>query len=74
MKSLHTHNTWAGKLLFADPLLGINVIGNIYFIDFFLGGEFSTYGLQVFNFSSTLCLKIDFNKYFSQERMSYTYS
>jgi len=50
MKSLHTHNTWAGKLLLADLLLGINVIGNIYFIDFFLGGEFSTYGLQVASF------------------------
>jgi hypothetical protein len=26
------------------------VIGNIYFVDVFLGGEFSTYGIRVLNF------------------------
>ena len=26
------------------------VIGNIYFVDVFLGGEFSTYGIRVMNF------------------------
>ena len=64
MKSLHTHNTWAGKLLLADLLLGINVIGNIYFIDFFLGGEFSTYGLQVFKFFIHFILKGRVHKIF----------
>lgn len=29
----------------------INVIGNIYLIDWFLGGEFLTYGLKVLEFS-----------------------
>lgn len=28
----------------------VNVVGNIYFIDFFLGGEFSTYGTKVIDF------------------------
>ena len=28
----------------------INVIANAYFIDVFLGGEFSTYGLEVLKF------------------------
>merc|ERR1711997_1423616 len=29
----------------------INVVGQIYFIDFFLGGEFLTYGTDVFHFT-----------------------
>ncbi len=29
----------------------MNVIGQIYFIDFFLGYEFRTYGLDVINYS-----------------------
>ena len=29
----------------------INVVGQIFFIDFFLGYEFQTYGLDVVNFS-----------------------
>merc|ERR1712156_1196111 len=29
----------------------INVIGQIYFIDFFLNGEFGTYGLDVLNYT-----------------------
>jgi len=47
VKSLNTHNIWALKLYLADLLLLVNVIFNIYFIDFFLDGEFSTYGFQV---------------------------
>ena len=48
VRSLNTHTGWAVKLYLADILLFINVIGNIYFIDTFLGGEFSSYGLQVY--------------------------
>jgi hypothetical protein len=45
--SLHSHNCWALKMLFVDFLNLINVVFNIYFVDLFLGGEFSTYGMNV---------------------------
>lgn len=47
---MNTHNAWAIKLYLADVILFANVVGNIFFIDMFLGGEFSTYGLQVASF------------------------
>jgi len=48
VESMNTHNFWALKMLFIEFLNLLNVIGNIYFVDVFLGGEFSTYGTQVF--------------------------
>ena len=47
VQSLNTHNFWALKMLFIEFLNLLNVIGNIYLVDAFLGGEFSTYGLDV---------------------------
>ena len=44
------HNFWAIKLIIVDIFYLINVLGNIYFIDAFLQGEFTTYGLDVLNF------------------------
>ena len=40
VESLHTHNFWAMKMLFIEFINLINAIGQIYFIDVFLGGEF----------------------------------
>ena len=48
--TLNTHTFWAMKMLFVDFLNLINVVGNIYFLDAFLGGEFSTYGVKVLKF------------------------
>ena len=60
--NLHTHNIWTIKMFIAEIMYFLNVLGNIYFIDVFLGmgrneicsllshflgGEFRTYGLQV---------------------------
>jgi len=45
--NLNTHNIWAAKLVIAESIYFLNVLGNIYFMDIFLGGEFRTYGLQV---------------------------
>jgi len=45
--NLHTHNIWAIKMFIAEIMYFLNVLGNIYFMDVFLGGEFRTYGLQV---------------------------
>jgi len=45
-----THNMYAFKYLFCDLLNVVNVIGQIYFINFFLGGVFMTYGTEVIDF------------------------
>jgi len=43
----HNHNFYALKFFFCEFLNFINVAGQIWFMDFFLGGEFSTYGTDV---------------------------
>ena len=48
--SINTHNTWAVKLQLVEVLNLANAVFNIYFIDLFLGHEFSTYGVDVVNF------------------------
>lgn len=48
--SLNTHNIWALKLLLTEMFNLAVVLGNMYFVDVFLGGEFSTYGLKVVDF------------------------
>jgi len=50
VESLHTHNFWAMKMLFIEFINLINAIGQIYFINVFLGGEFSTYGVSALGF------------------------
>ena len=35
------------KMLVIELLNLINVVGNIFFLDAFLGGEFSAYGIEV---------------------------
>ena len=47
LKNVNTHNVWAARMIVCEILAFLNVLANIYFIDLFLGGEFSTYGLQV---------------------------
>jgi len=48
VESLNIHNFWALKMFFIEFLNHLNVIGNNYFVDIFLGGEFSfsTYRTQ----------------------------
>lgn len=46
-----THSTYALRFFACELLNFINVIGQIYFIDFFLNGEFGTYGLDVLNYT-----------------------
>lgn len=45
-----THNSYAVKYIFCDLLNFVNVIGQIYFVNFFLGGVFMTYGTEVIDF------------------------
>ena len=43
----HNHNSYTFRFFFCELLNFINVVGQIYFMDFFLGGEFTTYGSDV---------------------------
>jgi len=45
--NLNSHNVWAVKMFICQIFSFANVVFNIFFIDIFLGGEFSTYGLAV---------------------------
>jgi len=46
-----THVKYAMTFFAMETVNFINVVGQIYFIDFFLGGEFLTYGTDVFHFT-----------------------
>lgn len=46
-----THGTYALRFFACEVLNFVNVIGQIFFIDTFLNGEFSTYGMRVFEYS-----------------------
>ncbi|XP_015184198.1 PREDICTED: innexin inx3 [Polistes dominula] len=50
--TLHLHNSYATGYFFCELLNFINVIGNMFFIDTFLGGAFLTYGTEVISFSN----------------------
>ena len=43
----HNHDSYTFRFFFCELLNLVNVIGQIYFMDFFLGGEFTTYGSDV---------------------------
>ena len=51
------HFEWALKCLGAQCLYLINVVGQIFFTDCFLGWEFSTYGVNSASFlEETVCV------------------
>ncbi|KAG8237843.1 hypothetical protein J437_LFUL002452 [Ladona fulva] len=45
--NLHAQNFYAIRFFICEFLNFINVVGQIYFMDLFLGGEFTTYGAEV---------------------------
>ncbi|CAL4075286.1 unnamed protein product, partial [Meganyctiphanes norvegica] len=47
---LHMHRNWTIRFFLCEALCLVNVVGNIYFTDFFLGGTFMSYGSEVINF------------------------
>uniref|UniRef100_A0A2P2I1N6 Innexin n=1 Tax=Hirondellea gigas TaxID=1518452 RepID=A0A2P2I1N6_9CRUS len=49
--SLHSHNMYASKFFICEILNFINVLGQMYFLNKFLGGLFLTYGMDVINFT-----------------------
>jgi len=50
MSQTTEHREWALKFFFCECLNLVNVIGQIFITDRFLGGEFTTYGTEVLNF------------------------
>ncbi|XP_032666521.1 innexin inx2 [Odontomachus brunneus] len=49
--NLHMQNFYAYRFFLCEVLNFINVFGQIYFMDFFLDGEFTTYGSDVVRFT-----------------------
>lgn len=47
VSNLHQHNFYASRFFICELLTFVNVVGQIFFVDFFLGGEFTTYGRDV---------------------------
>lgn len=52
MGNLHGHTFYIIMFIVCEVMNFINVVGQIYFMDLFLGGEFTTYGPEVIRFSS----------------------
>lgn len=51
LENLNRHNFYAFRFFICEALNFINVFVQIYFMDYFLGGEFSTYGSDVLSFT-----------------------
>ena len=49
--NLRSHNSYAIRFFVCEVLNFINVIGQIFFVDYFLGGGFTTYGSDVIRMS-----------------------
>ncbi|XP_011869067.1 PREDICTED: innexin inx3 [Vollenhovia emeryi] len=50
--TMHLHNSYAAGYFFCEVLNFVNTIGNIFFVDVFLGGSFLTYGMNVVKWST----------------------
>lgn len=49
--NLHCQNFYAIRFMICEVLNFVNVVAQIYFVDYFLDGEFSTYGSDVIKFT-----------------------
>ncbi len=49
--NLHCQNFYAIRFIICEVLNFVNVIAQIYFVNYFLDGEFSSYGMDVINFT-----------------------
>lgn len=49
--NLHCQNFYAIRFMICEVLNFVNVVAQIYFVDYFLEGEFSTYGSDVLKFT-----------------------
>lgn len=51
VRNLHHQNSYAIQFMICEALNFGNVVAQIYLVDYFLDGEFSTYGLEVLTFT-----------------------
>lgn len=49
---LHHHSSYAFRLFAREILNLVNVVGQIYFTNYFLDGEFFSYGIDAFKFKT----------------------
>jgi hypothetical protein len=47
VRTLRTHNLYVFKFIFCEFLNLVNIIGQMYLMDVFFGGQFTTYGAEV---------------------------
>jgi len=59
MKNLHKNNLYAIKFFTCEFLNFINIVGQMYLMDTFLGGLFSTYGTDVLNIVNDEDARVD---------------
>ncbi|KFM80961.1 Innexin inx2, partial [Stegodyphus mimosarum] len=50
--NMRQHSSYSYQYLICELMNLVNVTGQIYFVDYFLGGEFTTYGLNVLHFAT----------------------
>jgi len=51
IRTFHTHNSYTYKFVLCEVLNLVNIIGQIYLMDWFFGGQFTTYGADVLSVS-----------------------
>lgn len=51
-ENFNRHNFYVSRFFFCETLYYVNIIGQMWFMDYFLDGEFSTYGINVLRFTS----------------------
>ena len=49
-RTFYFHNLYATKFVVCEILNLLNIIGQMYFINYFLNGQFLTYGADVWNY------------------------
>lgn len=49
-RTFYFHNLYATKFVFCEILNLLNILGQMYFINYFLNGQFLTYGADVWNY------------------------
>ena len=53
LRNIRTHNVYVYKFIFCEFLNLVNIIGQIFLMDLFFGGQFTTYGLEVLSIANT---------------------
>ena len=52
LRNVRTHNVYVGKFIFCEFLNLVNIIGQMYLMDVFFNGHFTTYGSEILTISN----------------------